>query len=230
MKKIGVVLSGCGVMDGAEIHESVLTLLAISKNGAEGVCMAPNIEQVHVINHLTGNVAPGEKRNVLVESARIARGQIQDIKNVKASDLDALAFPGGYGAAKNLCDFAAKGENAQANPEVARLVREMVKAQKPVAFLCISPAVCAAIFRGTDVHPKLTIGTDAPTAEKLEKMGAQHQTCSAKNFVVDIEQNIVSTPAYMLAQSLAELAEGIEKTITKLIQLCESKSSAGVAR
>lgn len=227
VKKIGVVLSGCGVMDGAEIHESVLTLLAISKNGAEAVCMAPNIEQVHVVNHLTGNVSPQEKRNVLVESARIARGQIQDIKNIKASDLDALVFPGGYGAAKNLCDFAAKGENAQAHPEVARLVREMAKAQKPMAFLCISPALCASIFRGTEVHPTLTIGTERQTAEKLEKMGAKHQTCSAVNFVMDDKHNLLSTPAYMLAESVAELAEGIEKTITKLVQLCESKEKSG---
>lgn len=229
-KKIGVVLSGCGVMDGSEIHESVLTLLAISKNGAEAVCMAPNIEQVHVINHLTGNVAPQEKRNVLVESARIARAQIQDIKNIKASELDALAFPGGYGAAKNLCDFAVKGENAQPNPEVARLVREMLKAQKPMAFLCISPALCASIFRNTDVKPTLTIGTDTQTAEKLEKMGAKHQTCSAVNFVVDSQHKLVSTPAYMLAESLSELYEGIEKTITKLCELCLSPSSTPIGR
>ena len=169
MSKIGVALAGCGVKDGSEIHEAVLTLLALSKAGAQYVCMAPNIEQANVINHLTGHVSPSEKRNVLVESARIARGEIQDMKNVKAADLDGLVFPGGYGAVKNLSDFAAKSENASANPESARLVREMVKAGKPVAFLCIAPAVCAAIFRGSDMHAELTIGSDAQTASDWKK-------------------------------------------------------------
>lgn len=228
MKKVGVVLSGCGVMDGSEIHESVLTLLAISRAGAECLCMAPNIDQDSVVNHLTGKVSPGEKRNVLVESARIARGNIQDIKNVKADRLDALIFPGGYGAAKNLSDFAAKGENASANPEAARLVREMVKAGKPVAFLCIAPAICAAIFRGTDLRPELTVGTDPQTASKLEKMGARHRECSVQDFVHDPKLNLLTTPAYMLARNIAEAYEGIEKTIRKLLELCEAGKSVKV--
>ncbi len=223
MSKIGVALAGCGVKDGSEIHEAVLTLLALSKAGAQYVCMAPNIEQANVINHLTGHVSPSEKRNVLVESARIARGEIQDMKNVKAADLDGLVFPGGYGAVKNLSDFAAKSENASANPESARLVREMVKAGKPVAFLCIAPAVCAAIFRGSDMHAELTIGSDAQTASRLEKMGARHRECTVGNFILDSKLNILSTPAYMLARNIAEASEGIEKTVQKLLELCAQR-------
>jgi len=126
-KKVGVVLSGCGVYDGSEIHEAVLTLLAIDRNGAEAVCMAPDMEFAEV-NHLTG-VATGGTRNVLVESARIARGKISDIKEVRAEGLDAVVFPGGYGAAKNLCNFAEKGAEAAIHPEVGRLLREMAAAK-----------------------------------------------------------------------------------------------------
>jgi len=133
MAKIGVILSGCGVYDGSEIHEAVITLLAIDRCGAEAVCMAPDIPQMHVVNHLSGEPAAGESRNVLVESARIARGKIQDIAKVKASDFDALILPGGFGAAKNLCDFAVKGSDCSVQPEVARLVRETVAAKKPLA-------------------------------------------------------------------------------------------------
>ena len=129
-KKIGVVLSGCGVYDGSEIHEAVITLLAIDRNGAEAVCMAPNIAQLHVVNHLTGEVATGESRNVLVEAARIARGKVRDLATVKAADLDALILPGGFGAAKNLCDFAVKGGDCSVHPEVARLIRDIVAAKK----------------------------------------------------------------------------------------------------
>ena len=143
MKKIGVVLSGCGVFDGAEIHESVITLLAIDRAGAQAVCMAPNVDQMHVINHLTGEEAQGESRNVLVEAARIARGEIKDISTVKADDIDALVFPGGFGAAKNLSSFAVNGENCNVNPEVMRLVKEFAAKQKPQAALCIAPAMMA---------------------------------------------------------------------------------------
>ncbi|SVD86692.1 uncharacterized protein METZ01_LOCUS439546, partial [marine metagenome] len=146
MKKIGVVLSGCGVYDGAEIHESVIILLAIDRAGAEAVCMAPNIDQMHVVNHLTGEEALGEKRNVLIEAARIARGEIKDISMIKADDIDALIFPGGFGAAKNLCTMAVKGEDAEVHPEVSRLVKEFRSNQKPQAAVCIAPAMYAKIF------------------------------------------------------------------------------------
>ena len=219
MKKIGVVLSGCGVYDGAEIHESVITLLAIDRAGAQAVCMAPNVDQMHVGNHVTGEEAAGEKRNVLVESARIARGEIKDISTVKAEDIDALVFPGGFGAAKNLSSFAVKGENCDVHPEVLRLVKEFAAKQKPQAVLCIAPAMMAKIYEDAPKKPVLTIGNDKETSGKIEIMGSRHQDCAANDFVFDAENKIVSTPAYMLGQSISEVAEGIEKTINELIKL-----------
>ena len=219
MKKVGVVLSGCGVYDGAEIHESVIALLAIDRAGAQAVCMAPNVDQMHVVNHVTGEEAAGEKRNVLVESARIARGEIKDISTVKAEDIDALVFPGGFGAAKNLSSFAVKGENCDVHPEVLRLVKEFAAKQKPQAVLCIAPAMMAKIYEDAPKKPVLTIGNDKETSGKIEIMGSRHQDCAANDFVFDAENKIVSTPAYMLGKSISEVAEGIEKTINKLVQM-----------
>jgi enhancing lycopene biosynthesis protein 2 len=216
-KKIGVVLSGCGVMDGSEIHEAVLTLLAIDRAGAEAVCMAPNIPQRHVINHLTGEESKGEVRNVLVESARIARGKIRDLATVRAADIDALIFPGGYGAAKNLCDYAFKGPDCSVHPEVARLANEVHAAGKPIGVICIAPVIAAKLL-GAE-HPQITIGTDKNTAKDIEKMGAQHVACPVGGFVLDKQRKLVSTPAYMLAQSIKEAAEGIEKLVKTVIEL-----------
>jgi enhancing lycopene biosynthesis protein 2 len=214
-KKIGVVLSGCGVMDGSEIHETVLTLLAIDRAGAEAVCMAPNIRQRHVINHLTGEESKGEERNVLVESARIARGKIRDIASVKASDIDALIFPGGFGAAKNLCDYAFKGSDCAVDPGVARLATEAHRAGKPIGAVCIAPVIVAKLL-GPE-HPQITIGTDKNTAKDIEQMGAKHVPCPVTDFVVDKGRKVVTTPAYMLANSIQEAAEGIEKLVKAII-------------
>ena len=215
-KKIGVVLSGCGVRDGSEIHEAVLTLLAIDRNGAEAVCMAPDME-VPEVNHLAMQET-GAKRNVLVESARIARGNIRNIKDVKAADLDAVIFPGGFGAAKNLCDFAAKGAAATVQPDVARLVRDMAKAKKPIGAICIAPALIAAIL-GKECSPSLTIGNDAGTAAAINQTGSKHVECPVTEFVVDRENKVVSTPAYMLATRISETAEGIEKAVKAVLDL-----------
>lgn len=215
-KKIGVVLSGCGVRDGSEIHEAVLTLLAIDRNGAEAVCMAPDMTFPEV-NHLTMEET-GAQRNVLVESARIARGAIRDIRDVMAADLDAVIFPGGFGAAKNLCDFAVKGAEASIQPEVARLIREMAAAGKPIGAICIAPALIAATL-GRDYAPAVTIGTDAGTAAAIAKTGSRHVECPVTEFVIDREHKIVSTPAYMLATSISETAEGIEKTVKAVLDL-----------
>lgn len=218
MVKVGVVLSGCGVYDGSEIHEAVITLLTLSRAGAEAVCMAPNVDAA-VVNHLTGEPAAGETRNVLVESARIARGQIRDIAEVTVDDVDALIFPGGFGAAKNLCDFAIKGSECTAHPEVARLVREVVSSKKPLAAICIAPALISRILGDDKLAHKLTIGTDAGTAEALEKMGSAHVDCSVNNYIVDPANKLISTPAYMLAGNIREAAEGIEKTVAELLEM-----------
>lgn len=216
MKKIGVVLSGCGVYDGSEIQEAVITLLAIDRQGCEAVCMAPDVD-LSVINHLTAQET-GEKRNVLVESARIARGAIRDIKEVTAAELDAIIFPGGFGAAKNLCDFAMKGAAASVNVEVTRLLKEMAAAEKPIGAVCIAPALIAAVL-GREYSPTVTIGTDAGTAAEIDKTGAFHQTCPVTEFVVDRKNKLVTSPAYMLATRISETAEGIEKCVKEVINL-----------
>jgi enhancing lycopene biosynthesis protein 2 len=218
-KKIGVVLSGCGVMDGAEIHESVLTLLAIDREGAQAVCMAPDMQQMHVINHLNNSEVPGERRNVLVEAARIARGNIRNVKDVKMEEIDALVFPGGYGAAKNLCDFAVKGENCHVQPDVVRLAREMVKAKKPIGVVCIAPALMAKVAQELGIRIKLTIGNDRGTAETLKKMGIEHVDTPVTDITIDREHKIVSTPAYMLAHRISEAATGIEKLVKTVISM-----------
>lgn len=218
-KRIGVILSGCGVYDGSEIHEAVITLLAIDRAGAEAICMAPNIPQLHVVNHLTGEPAAGESRNVLIESARIARGNIKDLATVQVKDIDALMLPGGFGAAKNLCDFAVAGSDCSVNPDVARLVKEIYAAKKPIAAVCIAPAVLSRVLGSENISHQLTIGTDEGTAEALQAMGSEHIACPVQEFVVDTENKLITSPAYMLAGSISEAAEGIEKTVQELIGL-----------
>ncbi len=216
MPKIAVILSGCGVYDGAEIHESVITLLALDRAGAEVQCMAPNIPQMHVVNHLTGEVAEGESRNVLVEAARIARGNIIDIAQANPADYDGAIFPGGFGAAKNLCDFAVKGADCTIQPDVLRFAKAMAEAGKPLGFVCIAPAMIPHIYgKGA----KLTIGTDQDTATNIEKMGGVHVNCPVDKFVVDEEHKVVSTPAYMLAGRISEAASGIEKLVEEVLRL-----------
>ena len=216
MRKIGVVLSGCGVYDGSEIHEAVFALLAIDRYGCEAVCMAPRVE-FPVTDHLTRQES-GEKRNVLVESARIARGNIRDIKDVAATELDAIIFPGGFGAAKNLCDFAVKGAAAAANHDVARLLKEMAVAKKPIGAVCIAPALIAAVL-GKEYSPLVTIGNDAGTAAEIDKTGATHQECPVTGCVVDRKNKLVTSPAYMLATRISEVAEGIDTCVKEVINL-----------
>ena len=215
-KRIGVVLSGCGVYDGSEIHEAVFTLLAIDRQDAEAICMAPDME-LDEVDHLTGQPT-GARRNVLVESARIARGKIRNVAEVGAADLDAIIFPGGFGAAKNLCNFAVKGAEASIQPDVARLLKEMAAAGKPIGAICIAPALIAATL-GKEYAPRLTIGNDAGTAAAINATGSSHQECPVRDFIVDTKNKIVSTPAYMLAQRISEPADGIEKTVKAVLEL-----------
>jgi enhancing lycopene biosynthesis protein 2 len=218
MPKIGVLLSGCGVYDGSEIHEAVLTLLALNRKQADIICMAPNIEQYDVINHLTQNPM-SEKRNVLIESARIARGDIKDIAEVNATDLDGLILPGGFGAAKNLSDFALKGKDAKLYPEVQRLLNDMQAAHKPIGGICISPAILAKAF--CEKAPEVTIGKDTGIAQTIEAMGAVHKQCTVDAIHYDEKYNLVTTPAYMLGPEIKDVAEGIEKLVDKVLALVE---------
>jgi len=217
MKRVAVILSGCGVFDGAEIHESVLTLLALDRANARIICAAPDVPQHHVINHLTQQPVPSETRNVLVESARIARGKIIPLRQLRVSDLDAIILPGGLGAAKNLCTFALAAEKFEVNPEVIRIVQETHKAGKPIGFVCIAPAIAAKLF-GPE-HVEFTIGTDAGTAQALETSGGKHVTCNVFNAVVDKRLKIVTTPAYMLASRITEAEAGINKLVQAVLEM-----------
>ena len=216
-KKVGVLLSGCGVQDGAEIHEAVCAMLALDRAGAEIVCLAPDRDQAAVVDHLKGRPVP-EKRNVLVESARIARGKIRDVAQVRPAELDAVILPGGFGAAKNLSTFADQREQAQADPGVAALLRGMHAAKKPIAALCIAPAVLAAVL-GREFHPELTIGDDPGTAKKIEGMGAKHVAAEATGVVVDRRNRLVTTPCYMLATRISQVADGAEKAVRALLEM-----------
>ncbi|QXI38352.1 isoprenoid biosynthesis glyoxalase ElbB [Pseudomonas xantholysinigenes] len=214
-KKVAVILSGCGVYDGAEIHESVITLLRLDQRGAQVQCFAPNIAQLHVIDHLTGEEMP-ESRNVLVESARIARGEVKDIREAKAEDFDALIVPGGFGAAKNLSNFAVEGANCTLNPDVLALAEAFADACKPVGLICISPALAAKIY-GPGVV--CTIGKDAGTAAAVVKMGGTHEECDVHDIVEDVQRKLVTTPAYMEAKSISEAAGGIYKLVDRVLEL-----------
>lgn len=214
--KVAVILSGCGVYDGAEIHESVLTMLALVRAGAEPEFLAPDIPQLHVVNHLTGEVAPGETRNVLVESARIARGKIKNIALANVADYAAVFFPGGFGAAKNLSDFAIKGADCQIQADVLRFAKAVAAAGKPACYICIAPAMIPHVYgSGTAV----TIGTDEATAAAITAMGGQHISCPVKEFVIDKDKKLVSTPAYMLAENIADAATGIEAAVKATLAL-----------
>lgn len=215
-KKVAVVLAGCGVFDGAEIHESVLTLLRLDQLGAEVTCLAPNIDQMHVVNHLTGEPAEKEVRNVLVEAARIARGDIKDIAAVNAEDFDAVIVPGGFGAAKNLCTFAVDGPAMKVNPEFEAFIKAARSAGKTIGLMCIAPAMSAKLFAADVV---CTIGNDAETAAAVEQSGAKHENCSVENIVIDEANKLVTTPAYMLASSISEAALGINALVEKVIEL-----------
>lgn len=216
MAKIGILLSGCGVNDGSEIHEAVLTMLVLDKLGCERICLAPNIDQRDVVDHVSGNPV-AEARNVLCESARIARGEISNLATISAADIDAVILPGGFGAAKNLSDFAVAGAQARVQPEVLRFLKEMHRAKKPIGAICIAPAVIAIALG--EFNPVLTIGNDPATATIIESFGAEHKDCAVEDIVVDRDNFLVSTPAYMLGPGLKEVAQGIEKLAREIVLL-----------
>jgi len=212
-KKFAVVLSGCGVYDGAEIHESTLTLLSILEEGGEYQCFAPDIPQYHVINHLTGKEM-NESRNVLVESARIARGDIKPLSEFKAPEYDALIFPGGFGAAKNLSTIAFDGANATVHPEVEDVIKQMLAVHKPIGALCISPAVVARVIQGVEV----TIGSDPGTVEAIEKMGSKHVVTTHGQVVHDHKYNVFTTPCYMLDATILDIKEDANLVVKEMME------------
>jgi len=214
MKKFAVVLSGSGVFDGAEIHEATLSLYAIMRNGAAYEIFAPDIDQYHVINHVSGEEMK-ETRNVLIESARIARGDIKNIKDYNPEDFDALIFPGGFGVAKNLSTVAFHGADAAVNTDVAQAVKNTYEHGKPIGALCIAPAMMAKIFEKATV----TIGQDQGTIEAIEKMGGTHITTTHGDVVYDDSLNLFSTPCYMLDANILQIAEGAENIVSAMLKV-----------
>lgn len=219
MLTIGVCLSGCGVKDGSEIQEATLTLLAIDQAGAHYQCFAPNIEQVLAVDHATGK-ASKESRNVLSESARIARGDIQDLAKADPKILDAIIFPGGFGAALNLCSFAKDGPDCSVNADVLKLINAMMDARKTIAAICIAPVVLAKAFELRNRSVYLTIGNDKGVSSAIEAMGCKHSVCAVDQCVVDQANKVVTTPAYMLASRPSEVYAGIKALVDEVVRLC----------
>ncbi|MDE9485640.1 isoprenoid biosynthesis glyoxalase ElbB [Xenorhabdus bovienii] len=217
MKCVAVILSGCGVYDGSEIHESVLTMLSLSRLGAKVSFFSPDELQHHVINHLNGEEEK-ETRHIMQESARITRGNIQPLSQVDINTLDALIIPGGFGVAKNLCNFAFKGSECEINKDLLSIVRSMHQQGKPMGFMCIAPVMVAKIL-GRPI--KVTIGNDPETAAQIEAMGGIHIECPVDDIVIDFKNKIVTTPAYMLAESLSQAEQGIDKLVRKILEMIE---------
>lgn len=213
MKTIAVLLSGCGVYDGSEIYETVCTLLALEKAGVQYQCVAPDMMQYHVMNHLTGKEM-NEQRNVLIEAARLARGKIKSLADVDVKDFDGLMVPGGFGAAKNLSDFAQRGTERHVEPSVLAFCKAFAKAGKPAGYICIAPTLVSAIY-GDGV--KVTIGHDKKTAEAIEIMGGKHQICEVSECCADAAHKVATCPAYMLANSISEAQSGIENCVKQVV-------------
>lgn len=215
MKKVAVVLSGCGFLDGTEITEAVSTLIALSEAGAQTLCFAPNLDYAVASPH--GQAHPKETRNALAESARIARGHIQDLRELKEKDFDAIVFPGGYGAAKNLSSWATVGANATVHPEVKRVITEFHQASKPIGAICIAPTLVAKVLGSEGVN--VTIGDDPATAQEIEKTGANHVRCIVTDYVSDRGHKVLTTPAYMYEAKPHEVFTGIRKMIRELVEM-----------
>ena len=216
MKKIAVILSGNGVYDGAEIHEATMSLYAIMEQGGEYKIFAPDIEQYHVVNHLNGEEM-NEKRNVLIESARIARGQIEPLSALKIDEFDALIMPGGFGVAKNLSDFAIKGTDCSVLPDVENIIKKMVESKKPIGALCISPAIIARVLENV----KVTIGNDKGTIEAIESMGGEHEITTHGEVVIDHKYKIATTPCYMLDATVLDIANGAKNVVKAVFDLID---------
>lgn len=216
MKKVAVILSGCGVYDGSEIHEAVLSMLAIEQNGGVYSLFAPNKDQAHVINHVTGDVME-EKRNVLIEAARIARGKITPLSELNEDDFDALLLPGGFGAAKTLSSYAFDGKNIKVDADLEKVLNAFFTSNKPIGAVCIAPVILAKIFGQVN----LTIGNDVDTAAAIESLGGNHVEATNKDVVVDIENNLVTGPCYMLDASIAEIAYNTNEVVNVLLKLVD---------
>lgn len=214
MKNFAVILSGCGQHDGSETHETILTLLALDRAGVKWQGFAPDID-AGVINHVTDTEVQDEKRSVLLESARLVRGNIKPLSSANAANFDAIILPGGMGAVKVLCDWYFNKPNFNLNPDVKKLLDEAVKLNKPLGFICIAPMIIPKIFS----NAKFTIGNDKDLAREIANYGCEHVDCLASDIVVDSQNNVVTTPANMVAASIDEVNQGITKLVNELVKM-----------
>ncbi|WP_394425393.1 isoprenoid biosynthesis glyoxalase ElbB [Vreelandella stevensii] len=215
-KQVAVVLAGCGVFDGSEIYETTLTLLRLDQLGIGYRCFAPDVEQHHVINHLDQTPVEGERRNVLQESARLARGEISPITELVSDDFDAVIVPGGFGVAKNLCDFAMQGDEMQVLESVKEALAGFKEDAKPIGLMCISPVMVPRLL-GDGIA--VTVGHDPGVSGAISAMGGLHRSCGVEEIVVDLEHRVVTTPAYMLATRISEAATGIFKLVDRIDEM-----------
>ncbi len=220
MAKVAVVLAGCGRGDGSEIHESVSVLIHLSRHGAKCSCFAPDAPQADVVNHASGQPAR-ESRNCLVEAARISRGDIANLASLKADDFDAVVFPGGFGAAKNLCSFAKDGPDCTVNPHAERVIKEFHAAKKPIGLCCIAPVLAAKVLGKAAGGPgcRVTIGGDESTAAAIAAMGAANVKTGVTEAFTDAEQRVATTAAYMCEAAPHEVYEGIGKMIDSVLKM-----------
>jgi len=218
--RVGVILSGCGVRDGSEIHETTSVLIALDRRGATALCLAPSGPQANVVDHVTGK-SGGPSRDILVESARIARGKVRNLAQISAGELDALIFPGGFGAVKNLSTFATEGTNCKVLPELTSLVLEMHRAGKPIGLACIAPVLAAKILGTAGLKPRLTIGTDADTAAAINAMGGVHEDAAPTGIVMDMDNHLVSTPCYMNEVGPWIVFQGVEKMVEQVLTMAK---------
>lgn len=224
--KYAVLLHGCGVYDGTEIHEAVCTLLAIAQAGHEYQCIAPDVAQYHVIDHTTGNEMK-ESRNVLVESARIARGDVKRVDEINVADYAGLVMPGGFGTAKNITTWAFNGPAGEIEPKTRKLILGFAEARKPIAALCMSPTTLAKAFEGTQFMAHLTVGSTAEPSpydigaisEGMESIGAVAEMKTVREIAVDEELKIITAPCYMMEANIVEVYENTRQAIAELIRL-----------
>lgn len=219
MKKVAVILAGCGYLDGAEVHEATCTLLYLDRNGAEMKYFAPDKPLMHVVDHNSGNEEAGQSRNTLIESARISRGDVEPVSKLDVKQFDALILPGGYGAAKNLCTFAVDGPDCKIDPDVEKVIKQAVENKKVIGALCIAPVVVARALKDTGINPTLTIGNDKGTMDALKALNATPEKAPVTEIVVDEQNRIVTTPAYMLGPTISKVAAGIEKLVKKVLEM-----------
>ena len=223
--KTAILLSGSGVFDGSEIHESVMAMLALSQNKLEYICTAPDINQHHVINHINGEEI-NQQRNILQESARIARGKIVSLSKLNLENISSLVIVGGFGAAKNLSDWAFKGTEGSVIEDVKNLILNFIENEKPIVSLCISPVLIAKSTEGTEFHPKLTLGSAKEKSEyniqatndAIESIGSTAKNKCKSEICVDEKLKIISAPCYMMDADIEDIYLNVKMAINRLYQ------------